>query len=112
MRLLLDHCVPKKIGRLLAGHAATTARSAGWDGLENGFLMRAAAEAGFDALVTADRNLRYQQDPAALPIGVLVLIAPRNTFEELALCFPAALEALSGMQPRTIVEVRATRPGR
>jgi hypothetical protein len=110
MRLRLDHCVPRQVASLLVGHECSTARALGWDNLENGDLLAAAAAAGFAALVTVDRNLQHQHDRAALPLGVLVLVAPRNTVEELAGCFPAALEAPGRMEPRTIVEVRAGKP--
>jgi len=45
----------------------------GWDRLENGALLDAAEAAGFDILVTADKNMRYQQNLAARTIAIVVL---------------------------------------
>ena len=39
MRVLLDECVPKKLGRSLAGHAVRTVPQEGWSGKKNGELL-------------------------------------------------------------------------
>lgn len=41
--------------------------------MENGALIKAAHKAGFDLMVTCDRNIRYQQNMSARPIGLVVL---------------------------------------
>jgi hypothetical protein len=43
------------------GHAVETAYERGWSSLENGELIAAAEAAGFEVLVTTDKNLKYQQ---------------------------------------------------
>lgn len=60
MRLLLDENVPHTLKSLLKGHDVTTVQECGWAGIQNGELIEKADEA-FDALITADRQLRYQQ---------------------------------------------------
>jgi hypothetical protein len=69
MKVLLDECVPWPLHRLLAGHECLTAQQCGWGGIKNGDLLR-QAEGQFEAFVTADPNIRYQQNLAqrALPI--------------------------------------------
>jgi hypothetical protein len=37
----------------------------GWNLLENGDLLNASEAAGFEVMVTCDRNLRYQQNLSA-----------------------------------------------
>ena len=64
MRVLFDHVTPKGIAPALLGHTVTKARDQGWDTLTNGELLNAAERAGFDVLVTADKNMRYQQNLA------------------------------------------------
>lgn len=44
----------------------------GWAALKNGELLK-AAEAAFEALVTTDKNLRYQQNLAGRRLAILVL---------------------------------------
>ena len=64
MFILFDHVTPKGIARALAGHTVTKAKDRGWDTLSNGDLLDAAEAAGFDVFVTADKNMRYQQNLA------------------------------------------------
>jgi hypothetical protein len=41
----------------LTGHTVSTAAHEGWDRLQNGELLNAAEEAGFDVLLTADKGI-------------------------------------------------------
>ena len=72
MRLLLDECVPVRLRRSLPSHEVSTVVSEGWSGIKNGKLLALAAQR-FDAFITVDKNLPYQQSVAALPLTVLVL---------------------------------------
>jgi hypothetical protein len=47
------------------------------DTLSNGDLLTEAEFAGFDVLVTADKNMRYQQNFAGRRIALVVLSMPR-----------------------------------
>ena len=62
MRVLFDHGKPAPLIPFLAGHTVTKAKHRGWDTLSNGDLLTVAEEAGFDLLLTADKNIRYQQN--------------------------------------------------
>jgi predicted nuclease of predicted toxin-antitoxin system len=97
VRVLLDECLPKKLKRLLPGHEVWTTAEKGWAGKRNGELL-ALAQAEFDALLTVDRSLRFQQRVANFAIGVLVVAAPSNTLEELEPLMPAVLQALHGLK--------------
>jgi hypothetical protein len=45
----------------------------GWDSLANGELIEAAENGGFDVMVSADQNLRYQQNLAGRRLALVVL---------------------------------------
>ena len=77
MLILFDHVTPAGIARFLAGHTVTKAKDRGWDRLGNGALLTAAEDAGFDVFVTADKNIRYQQNLEGRRIAVVVLSTPR-----------------------------------
>lgn len=106
MRILLDESVPDRLGRLLVGHACDSVRKQGWSGYKNGKLLAAAA-AHFDVLLTADKNMEFQQNLAKLPIAIVVMLAHSNRFEDLAKVVPAVLRALGALQPRTLTKVAA-----
>jgi hypothetical protein len=57
----------------MEGHVVVEAVARGWDRLLNGDLLDAAETAGFDVLVTADKNIRYQQNLASRRIAMVVL---------------------------------------
>jgi hypothetical protein len=79
----------------LPGHEVSTVRDESWTSLTNGALLRRAA-ATYDVLLTADQNLEFQQNPATLPMAVVVLIADSNRLESLEPLVPEILEAHRG----------------
>jgi hypothetical protein len=78
----------------------------GWSGIRNGELLARAADE-FDALVTVDKNLQYQQYLGALPITVVVLDAKSNELPYLLPLIPKLEEALASLLPRTFVRIGA-----
>lgn len=72
MKILLDECVPWPMHRLLSGHACSTVQDLGWGGIKNGDLLQ-RAEGDFDLFLTADQNIRYQQNLAGRRIAILEL---------------------------------------
>jgi hypothetical protein len=74
MLVLFDNGTPRTLARyLIDHHTITEARARGWEELENGELLTEAEAAGFEVLVTTDRNLRYQQNLAGRKIAIVVL---------------------------------------
>ncbi|MGH7628846.1 MAG: DUF5615 family PIN-like protein [Gemmatimonadales bacterium] len=107
MRVLIDESVPRQLAPELRGHEARTVVELGWAGLENGTLLRRAAAHGFQAFITMDRNLQYQQNIGRLALGVILLRAADNRVETLSPLIPAVLAALATLQPGTVVQVGA-----
>ena len=73
MRILFDQNVPRNLVQHLPKHHVTRSAQLGWGALKNGALLMAAEQGGFEALVTADQNLSYQQNMSGRQIGVVVL---------------------------------------
>lgn len=73
MRILFDNGTPRGLARHLVGHIVEEARSRGWEELANGELISVAEQAGFDVLITTDKNIRYQQNLAARQLALVVL---------------------------------------
>ena len=73
MRILFDKNVPYPLLRHLAKHDIRTAEEMGWSRLVNGDLLRAAEDAGFAVMVTADQSLEYQQNLKGRKLALVVL---------------------------------------
>ncbi len=73
MRILFDHGTPAPLIPYLASHTITKAKDKGWDRLTNGELLQAAEEAGFEVLITTDKNLATQQNLRGRALAVVVL---------------------------------------
>jgi hypothetical protein len=75
VRVLLDEQLPLDMARMLEGHAATTVAGRGWTGVKNGeLLQRMYGE--YDALLTMDQGIEFQQNIAVLPFGILLNPGP------------------------------------
>ena len=73
MRILFDHGTPAPLQSFLTGHTVREAKAQGWDSFKNGDLLIAAEAAGFDVLITTDKNMRYQQNLTGRTIAIIVL---------------------------------------
>jgi hypothetical protein len=76
MRILFDHGAPSGLARSLTGHEVTEAIERGWERISNGELLTKAEAAGFELLITTDKNIRYQQNLKGRKIAIVVLGNP------------------------------------
>ena len=103
MRILLDHCVPRRFGRLLVGHEVQTTYDMGWAALSNGILLAQARER-FDIFITVDQNIQYQQNLSALVMPVIVICAADNRLPTITPFAATVLEVIA--VPMTLELVR------
>ena len=96
MKILFDHGTPAPLRRALAGHEVVTAYEMGWAELNNGDLL-AAAEPVFDAFITTDQNLRYQQNLSGRRLAILVL--PTTSWPRLQRHLREISAALASLHP-------------
>ena len=105
MKVLFDVNMPRPLRLELPGHEIITAQAMGWDQLVNGDLIEAAERNGFEAMVTADKNLSYQQNLSDRKIAIVVL--PSNKLRVLKQIAPAIRAALTGIKPGDYIELTA-----
>src|SRR5882762_8302921 len=103
MRIIFDQGTPVPIRSYLALHTVRTAAQQGWDKLTNGDLLTAAEEAGFDLLLTTDKNMRYQQNLAGRKIAVVVL--GQQQWPQLRPHIQRVIEAINAAEPGSYMEV-------
>ena len=102
MRVLFDQGTPAPLRGALTAHAVSTAYEMGWSTLSNGDLLD-AAEAQFDAFVTTDQKLRYQQNLAGRRLAILVL--PFASWPKLQSHVPHIVAAIDGLKASDYIEL-------
>ena len=103
MLILFDNSTPRGLAHFLTGHFVEEARSRGWDELSNGDLIDAAEQAGFEMIVTTDKNIRYQQNLASRQIAIVVL--EHSQWPMVKLVADKIAEAVNAATPGSYVEV-------
>ena len=73
MKLLLDECVHVDFRHSLRGHQVFTVTYLGWKSIKNGKLLAKAAAEGFDAMLTTDRAIEFEQNLSVLPLSLVIL---------------------------------------
>jgi hypothetical protein len=102
MKVLLDACVPRPLRRFLPGHTVRVAQEMGWGQLKNGVLLK-EAELQFDAFITTDQNLKYQQKVVGRKLAVLVL--PTNDWSAIRLKAEEVAAKVAALKPGDFVEL-------
>lgn len=97
MRVLLDECIDLRFARELPGHEVATVGQMGWAGIRNGELL-SRATGQFDAFITVDRNLQFQQNLKLFTVAVIVVRSRSNRLSELQLLAPKILESLASAE--------------
>ncbi|HEX8427734.1 DUF5615 family PIN-like protein [Hymenobacter sp.] len=84
MKLLLDENLPRKLRfRSIAEHQVFSVQEMGWTSYQNGELLKLMQEHGFEALLTVDKGLQFQQNWQEYPLPVIILQAAKNDYDTL-----------------------------
>ena len=105
MKLLLDENLPHQLRFEILGHECFTVSYMGWSGVENGDLLALASAAHFDALVSKDANLAYEQNLSNLPLAVLIIRSASNDISDILPLIPNLLIALTNLSPNAITVI-------
>ena len=102
MRVLFDQGTPVPLRLVLTGHSVSTAYELGWSTLHNGELL-AKAESQFDAFITTDKSLFYQQNLTGRSLAILVL--PYASWPRLSGHVATIAAAVNALQPGDFVQL-------
>jgi len=105
LKILLDECVPRKLAGELTGHDVSTVPKMGWAGIRNGVLLSLIEKETFEAFLTVDRNLTFQQQMNDLKFKVIVLHSKTNRLDDLKKLVPSILKALSDPPKEQITHI-------
>ena len=105
MKILLDHNLDRRLKNYLTEYETATTQEQNWADALNGELLTLAEENGFDVLLTADANIKSQQNLSNRKISILVLRAFNNRLATHAEMIDDIHESLSKIQSGEIIEV-------
>jgi predicted nuclease of predicted toxin-antitoxin system len=110
LKVLFDQNAPRPLARFLTKHVVTRSAELGWEALKNGELLKAAEAEGFDLIVTADRNIRYQQKLEDRKIALIVL--PSGRWPVVQVQLDEVVSAVDGAMPESYQEIplRSAKP--
>ncbi|MEO0672868.1 MAG: DUF5615 family PIN-like protein [Pseudomonadota bacterium] len=97
--MLLDANVPHALRHDLRRFEVTTAQYAGLAHLQNGLLLSAAEDEGFEVFVTLDRNIVAQQLLSSRRIAVVCLRASNQLLPNFQRLIPGLVEAIRSARP-------------
>lgn len=98
--------LPDFLRLYLPSHGGKTVVEMGWSGVKNGALLVLAGK-DFDAPLTVDMNLPYQQNLTTLPVAVVALHAMSNELTQLVPLMPQLEATLAQMKLGSHVQVGA-----
>lgn len=105
MRILIDECLDWRLCRALINHHCRSVHASGWAGLTNGKLLK-NAQHQFYVFLSANRNLRFQQNLETFDIAVVVLEAVSTRLIDTLQLMPQVLTIVEMIQPGQVVRIR------
>lgn len=107
MHVLFDQGTPVPLRQFLIGHQVATAFERGWQTMANGEPLTLAEAEGYAAIVTTDRNLRYQQNLSGRQLAILGLMT--TDWRRLKLHTESIAAAVDGLAAGAYVEFAVAR---
>ncbi len=96
MKTLLDENISVAYQSMLRDAEIFTVYELGWDKLKNGELREQMEQAGFQALVTADKNMPFQQNLSKINFVIVLIDTPTLSLKHQLLFLPKIQQFLSG----------------
>lgn len=105
MKILLDHNLDRRLKAQFSQHEISTTQEKGWADVVNGKLLELAESDGFNVILTADANIKNQQNFTDRHISILILRAYNNRLSTHIQMINDAEQALATIRPGEIVEI-------
>ncbi len=105
MKILLDHNLDRRLKKYLTEYETFTVQEQGWSDVLNGELLTIAEQNDFDVLLTADSNIKHQQNLIQRKIAILVLRAFNNRLATHVEMIENIHTALTNIRSGEIIEI-------
>ena len=105
MKILFDHNLDRRLKNHFSGYESATTQELGWADVLNGELLSFAERDGFDVLLTADSNIKNQQNLTSRSIAILILRAFDNRLTTHLEMISDIISAMARIRSGQVVEV-------
>lgn len=105
MKVVIDECLPKRLGSLLVAHEVKTVPQLGLAGTKDTALLSKLEELQVDIFITIDGNIEFQQNFKNRSFGTVVIRAVSNRFQDLIILGEVLNEAVQGVKAGQVVRV-------
>jgi len=112
VKVLVDENLDETFPEFMPGHDVTHIAGAGWQGIKNGVLLEMAANAGFQVLVSADKNMPYQQSMNGRSLFLIVLDIHPNILVNQVACVEMIEKQIKTAKPGNVYVVEGPHPKR
>lgn len=106
-KILADNCVSFKFLQFISDLSIERAKNRGWAELKIGVLLEEAERAGFNVLLTTDKQMRFQQNMEGRQIALVVVAPLFVRFDSLAPLESQVRAAILDAKPGTITVVKS-----
>jgi hypothetical protein len=103
LKIIFDESVPERLGLALSGHYVQTVNGLGWNGTQNGKLLRLVELSQADVFVTSDKPLEKQQVLTTRTFGTVILST--NSWPLIQKNLEAVRRGISEARPGTVTKV-------
>ena len=112
MKILVDENLDESFPEFMPGHDVTHVVGAGWHGIKNGVLLEKAATAGFQVLISADKNMPYQQSMTGRSLFLVVLDIHPNILVNQVACVQMIENQIKTAMPGNVYVIEGPHPKR
>ncbi len=104
MRVLFDENMDPDLAGLLPGHDCRTVEQMGWRSITNGELLK-LADGQFEAFLTLDKGIRFQQNLTGLKLRIAILRPGRPGLPHLLPLLPKLVSFLESAAEGEVCEL-------
>jgi len=103
MKILIDESLDVRLKRLLddSFFEVFTVRDMNWLGVKNGELLKRAVSNDFRIFITADKNLKHQQNLSELNLNILLLDLISNDLSNYTSLIPSIINLMNEIKDKS-----------
>lgn len=99
--------MPARLASALVDHEVSTVAREGWSGTKNGALLTLAEQHGWDAILTVDGGMPFQNRMQGRVVSLILVKSPTNALDQHLHLMPEVNESALSLAPGSVVRIPA-----